>query len=30
MLDMPQGNLMSDMFFDNIFTDMAFHQKIQA
>ncbi|KAJ9111334.1 hypothetical protein QFC20_002625 [Naganishia adeliensis] len=30
MLDMPQGNLMSDMFFDNIFIDMAFHQKIQA
>jgi septal ring factor EnvC (AmiA/AmiB activator) len=21
---------MSDMFFDNVFTDMAFHQKIQA
>ncbi|KAF8064293.1 hypothetical protein FPV67DRAFT_1504321 [Lyophyllum atratum] len=23
-----QGSLMSDVFFDNIFTDMAFHQKI--
>lgn len=25
-----QGSLMSDVFFDNIFTDMAFHQKIAA
>lgn len=25
-----QGNLMSDVFFDNIFTDMAFHDKIKA
>ncbi|KAI0125631.1 hypothetical protein BJ170DRAFT_596870 [Xylariales sp. AK1849] len=24
-----QGNIMSDMFFDNIFTDMAFHDKIK-
>jgi hypothetical protein len=24
-----QGNLMSDVFFDNIFTDMMFHQKIE-
>lgn len=24
-----QGNLMSDMMFDNIFTDMAFHDKIK-
>lgn len=24
-----QGNLLGDVFFDNIFTDMAFHQKIQ-
>ncbi|KAJ9114981.1 hypothetical protein QFC22_005309 [Naganishia vaughanmartiniae] len=30
ILDMPQGNLMSDVFFDNIFTDYAFHQKIQG
>lgn len=30
MLDMPQGNLMSDVLFDNIFTDALFHQKIQA
>lgn len=29
-LDMPQGNIMSDVFLDNIFTDYAFHQKIQA
>jgi len=29
-VDMPMGNLMSDMFFDNVFTDMAFHQKIQG
>ncbi|GLB44533.1 hypothetical protein LshimejAT787_1701600 [Lyophyllum shimeji] len=25
-----QGSLISDVFFDNIFTDMAFHQKIVA
>ena len=25
-----QGNLMSDVLFDNIFTDMAFHEKIKA
>jgi len=25
-----QGNIMSDIFFDNIFTDMAFHDKIKA
>jgi len=24
-----QGSLMSDVFFDNIFTDMAFHEKIE-
>lgn len=24
-----QGNLLGDVFFDNIFTDMAFHEKIQ-
>lgn len=29
-LQMPQGNLMSDMLFDNYFTDTAFHYKIQA
>ncbi|CAK9781279.1 hypothetical protein CC85DRAFT_286082 [Cutaneotrichosporon oleaginosum] len=29
-INMPQGNLMSDVFFDNIFTDYAFHQKIKA
>lgn len=27
--DIAQGNLMSDVFFDNIFTDMAFHDKIK-
>ncbi|WWC90525.1 uncharacterized protein L201_005461 [Kwoniella dendrophila CBS 6074] len=32
--DLPQvkvamGNIMSDVFFDNIFTDMAFHEKIK-
>lgn len=27
---MPQGSFMSDVMFDNIFTDMAFHRKIQA
>ncbi|KAK4202950.1 hypothetical protein QBC40DRAFT_275596 [Triangularia verruculosa] len=25
-----QGNLMMDVFFDNVFTDMAFHDKIKA
>jgi hypothetical protein len=25
-----QGNIMSDIFFDNIFSDMAFHDKIKA
>jgi hypothetical protein len=25
-----QGSIMSDVFFDNIFTDMAFHDKIKA
>ncbi|RDB17640.1 hypothetical protein Hypma_001089 [Hypsizygus marmoreus] len=29
-LQVAQGSLMSDVFFDNIFTDMAFHRKIQA
>ncbi|KAF9458705.1 hypothetical protein BDZ94DRAFT_1313034 [Collybia nuda] len=28
-LSVAQGSLMSDVFFDNIFTDMAFHRKIQ-
>ncbi|KAF7517855.1 hypothetical protein G7054_g13666 [Neopestalotiopsis clavispora] len=28
-LKIAQGNLMSDVFFDNIFTDMAFHDKIK-
>jgi len=28
-LQMPQGNLMSDMLFDNYFTDTAFHNKIK-
>jgi hypothetical protein len=28
-LDMPQGNIMSDVFMDNIFTDAHFHRKIQ-
>lgn len=26
---MPQGSFMSDVMFDNIFTDMAFHRKIE-
>ncbi|KAF5375425.1 hypothetical protein D9615_007935 [Tricholomella constricta] len=29
-LEIAQGSLMSDVFFDNIFTDMAFHRKITA
>lgn len=29
-VNIAQGSLMSDVFFDNIFTDMAFHEKIQA
>lgn len=29
-VNIAQGNLMSDVFFDNIFTDMAFHEKIKA
>ncbi|KAK6087318.1 hypothetical protein SCUP234_01949 [Seiridium cupressi] len=28
-LKIAQGSLMSDVFFDNIFTDMAFHDKIK-
>lgn len=28
-LQIAQGDLFADVFFDNIFTDMAFHQKIQ-
>ncbi|KAI6093635.1 hypothetical protein F4821DRAFT_2856 [Hypoxylon rubiginosum] len=28
-VNIPHGNLMSDVFFDNIFTDMAFHEKIK-
>ncbi|OTB06739.1 hypothetical protein M426DRAFT_107104 [Hypoxylon sp. CI-4A] len=28
-VSIAQGNLMSDVFFDNIFTDMAFHDKIK-
>ncbi|KAK1753574.1 hypothetical protein QBC47DRAFT_386762 [Echria macrotheca] len=28
-VDIEQGHLMSDVFFDNIFTDMAFHEKIK-
>ncbi|BEJ15982.1 hypothetical protein CspHIS471_0505870 [Cutaneotrichosporon sp. HIS471] len=28
-IQMPQGNIMSDVFFDNPFTDYAFHKKIQ-
>lgn len=30
VVDIAHGNLMSDVFFDNIFTDMAFHDKIHA
>ncbi|KAK0732438.1 hypothetical protein B0T21DRAFT_369009 [Apiosordaria backusii] len=29
-INIDQGNLMMDVFFDNIFTDMAFHDKIKA
>ncbi|KAK4175498.1 hypothetical protein QBC36DRAFT_23787 [Triangularia setosa] len=29
-VDIEQGNLMSDVFFDNIFSDMAFHDKIKT
>ena len=29
-VNIPAGSIISDVFFDNIFTDMAFHQKIQA
>ncbi|PNS19293.1 hypothetical protein CAC42_2470 [Sphaceloma murrayae] len=29
-MDVAQGNVMSDMLFDNIFTDMNFHEKIKA
>lgn len=29
-VSIAQGNMMSDVFFDNIFTDMAFHEKIKA
>lgn len=28
--EIAQGSIMSDMMFDNIFTDMAFHDKIKA
>ena len=28
-VNIAQGNLMSDVFFDNIFTDMQFHEKIK-
>lgn len=28
-VNIAQGSLMSDVFFDNIFTDMMFHQKIE-
>ena len=28
-VNIAQGNLMSDVFFDNIYTDMAFHAKIK-
>lgn len=28
-MEIAQGNIMSDMIFDNIFTDYMFHQKIQ-
>ncbi|WRT68572.1 uncharacterized protein IL334_005550 [Kwoniella shivajii] len=28
-VDVAMGNIMSDVFFDNIFTDMAFHDKIE-
>ncbi|EOO03924.1 hypothetical protein UCRPA7_646 [Phaeoacremonium minimum UCRPA7] len=29
-VQIAQGSLMTDVFFDNIFTDMAFHDKIKA
>jgi hypothetical protein len=29
-IGIAQGSIMSDVFFDNIFTDMAFHDKIKA
>jgi len=29
-VNIAQGSLMSDVFFDNIWTDMAFHEKIKA
>jgi hypothetical protein len=29
-VNIAKGSLMSDVFFDNIFTDMAFHDKIKA
>ncbi len=29
-VSIDQGNLMADVFFDNIFTDLAFHDKIKA
>lgn len=29
-VNIAQGSLISDVFFDNIFTDMAFHEKIKA
>ncbi|KAH6912063.1 hypothetical protein BKA70DRAFT_1266442 [Coprinopsis sp. MPI-PUGE-AT-0042] len=28
-VNIPAGSIISDVFFDNIFTDMAFHEKIQ-
>jgi len=28
-VNIAQGNLMSDVFFDNVFTDMQFHEKIK-
>lgn len=29
-VNVAAGNIMSDVFFDNVFTDMAFHEKIKA
>lgn len=29
-VEVAQGNIISDVFFDNIFTDMAFHEKIRT
>jgi hypothetical protein len=29
-ISIAQGSIITDVFFDNIFTDLAFHQKIQA